>query len=461
MKVQSLKFKMMTYSTVMVVAVVTLLATILFYYHSKQVWGEFDLRTTSLATALSTDLQLPVLLENKKEIERDIESVLKVQDVLSISVFNKNKELLVRSTNKPSVPFEYQDVVYSDIEIESDETIDELLEPTEGKGLEKIGRVEIIFSTLKLKNAQRDMIFIVVLFTIAIVILRIVSDYFFTARITVPIGELVKGSEAVADGDLTQIIRIERKDEIGKLASSFNTMVMSLKERDDKIMSHQQEMEESNVKLDVSLKEKELLLQEVHHRVKNNMQLISSMLKLQAKYIKDEKDVEIFKDCRDRIRSMALIHEKLYKSKDMAHIDFNLYIKDLAKELSRSYVVDTNMIALNVNVENVFLEIETAIPCGLIINELISNSLNYAFPEGRKGEIKTLLRFINKDDLELVVSDNGIGLPKDLDIKKTESLGLQLVDTLSKQLQGEMEINRTGGTEFKIKFKELIYKKRL
>lgn len=447
---------MMAYSTIMVILVVSILASILLYYHNKHVWEEFNLRTASLSAALSHDLELLVLLENKKAIERMLEGVLKVQDVVSVSVFifNENRELLVRSGDPSSISSEYRKNVRLAIEIESDEIIEELMEPAKEKGLEKIGSVEIMFSTHRIKNDMMKMVFLVLFFMVIIIVLRIISDYFFTKGIIKPIGKLVKGSEGVANGDLSQRIDIGRSDEIGKLASSFNAMVRSLKERNDEIMDHHQ-------KIDASLKEKELLLREIHHRVKNNMQLISSMLRLQSKYISDKKDIEIFEDCRARIKSMALIHEKLYKSKDLSHIDFKLYIRDLAKELYRSYVVDKSIIELNIDVENVFLGIDTAIPCGLIINELISNSLKHAFPEGIKGEISITFRLVDNYDLELIVSDNGIGLPKDLNLQNTGSLGLELVNTLANQVDGELEVNRTGGTRFKIKFKELKYRKRI
>lgn len=461
MKILSLKFRMMAYSTIMVIILLPSLSAILLYLHNKNIWEEFNLRAASHAAHLSRNLQLPVLLENKKDIERLLEGTLKVQDVISVTVFDKNQKILVRSRNPFSIPADNQKAIHMAIEVESDEMTDEILGPVEGKGLEKIGSVEIIFSTLKLKNDLMNTLFIVFFFTVITIALRIISDYFFTAGITNPIRKIVIGSEAVAGGDLTQRIDVVRSDEVGKLASSFNAMIRSLKERDDEIKSRQQQIEDNVKKLDTSLKEKELLLKEVHHRVKNNMQLISSMLKLQSKYLKDEKALGFFKDCRNRIKSMALIHEKLYKSQDLAHIDFARYIKALLKGLFQSHLTDGSKVILNIDIENISLTIDTAIPSGLIVNELISNSLKYAFPNNRKGEISIILRLIEKDRLELIVSDNGIGLPKDLNIKSTESLGLKLVTTLTTQLQGEMEINRTGGTEFIIAFKEIKYKKRV
>jgi PAS domain S-box-containing protein len=207
---------------------------------------------------------------------------------------------------------------------------------------------------------------------------------------------------------------------------------------------------EENIK--ISLQEKEVLLREIHHRVKNNMQIISSMLNLQMGYIKDKNITDIFSESQNRILSMALVHEKLYQSSDLRNIDFKGYINDLGINLLQSYNV--NYIKLNVNVEDIYLDIDLAIPAGLIINELITNSIKYAFPDRMKGEIKISFRSINENMLELVVSDNGIGLPKDLDFRKSTTLGLHMVTLLAEsQLHGKIDINRDKGTEFQIKFK--------
>jgi len=204
-----------------------------------------------------------------------------------------------------------------------------------------------------------------------------------------------------------------------------------------------------------SLREKEMLLREIHHRVKNNMQIISSLLWLQSGYIHDKKYLEMFRDSQNRITSMSLIHEKLYRSKDLEKIEFNGYIRDLLNHLFQSHGLKTGEIILNLNVDNVSLGIDQAIPCGLLINELITNSLKYAFPEDRKGEINVSLHLNDENMVELVVGDNGVGIPSNVDFRKTESLGLRLVTILAEnQLQGKIDLDRTRGTEFKIEFKD-------
>lgn len=202
----------------------------------------------------------------------------------------------------------------------------------------------------------------------------------------------------------------------------------------------------------VSLQEKEVLLKEIHHRVKNNLQIISSLLNIQSEYIQEKEVLEMFKVSQNRIGSMALIHEKLYQSKDLARIEFAEYIQDLVANLFFLYEIDSSVVALKLNIDNVFLSIDAAIPCGLIINELVVNSLKHAFPTGNSGEISIGFHSDNEKKITLLVSDNGIGLAPDFDLKSTASLGLQLVDDLINQLSGTVELNRNHGTEFKIKF---------
>ncbi len=232
------------------------------------------------------------------------------------------------------------------------------------------------------------------------------------------------------------------RDEHGRITNLIN----SIKDITERKLAEKQ--------IIASLKEKEVLLREIHHRVKNNMQIVSSLLWLQSEHVRDKKDIEIFKDSQNRIMSMSLVHEKLYRSKDLAGIDTNGYITDLTYNLFQSYGVKAGIIALNISAGNVSLGIDSSIPCGLIINELVTNSLKYAFPDGRKGEISVSFRNLNENMIELAVSDNGVGIPDDVDFRKTGSLGLRLVTILTEnQLHGEITLDRSRGTEFKIIFK--------
>jgi PAS domain S-box-containing protein len=204
-----------------------------------------------------------------------------------------------------------------------------------------------------------------------------------------------------------------------------------------------------------SLREKEALLQEVHHRVKNNLQIISSLLGLQAASVEDERAVDILRDSRGRIRSMAFIHEKLYGSKDLAKIDFSEYIRDLTAALMGSYSESVSRISLRLDLEEVYLGVGTALPCGLIINELVSNCIKHAFPSGSEGEIRVQLRSLPLNKYELLVADNGAGLPGELDYRRSKSLGLRLVTNLTElQLSGTLDVQTNNGTEVKIVFED-------
>ena len=207
-----------------------------------------------------------------------------------------------------------------------------------------------------------------------------------------------------------------------------------------------------------SLKEKELLLREIHHRVKNNLQIISTLLSLQSSKSGKINVEDLYMESQNRIQSIALIHEKLYKSDDLAHINFEAYVKDLVSDLFDSYGVNSSRIKLNLNIEEVTMGIETAIPCGLIINELVSNSLKHGFSSSETGQINVELR---KDgEYSLIISDTGSPFPEEMDIISNDTLGLELIKNLVIQLDAKLTFKRDI-KEFTINFKELEYKERI
>jgi len=205
-------------------------------------------------------------------------------------------------------------------------------------------------------------------------------------------------------------------------------------------------------KLKNLLQEKEILLAEVHHRVKNNMQIIASLLGLQAREIKDERFMTAIEESRNRINSMALVHEQLYRAREYAQIDIGEYIDQLASTLFTMYQVESAQVQLQITAKDVYLSLEKAIPCGLLLNELITNSLKYAFPDGRKGKLWIDLE-PSQGNMKLTVGDDGIGIPEDFDFETSQSLGLQLVNLLTiHDLQGNIELRREKGTQFQIEF---------
>jgi two-component sensor histidine kinase len=195
-----------------------------------------------------------------------------------------------------------------------------------------------------------------------------------------------------------------------------------------------------------------VLLKEIHHRVKNNLQVISSLLALQAGASPDPKTRSLLAESRDRVRSMALIHEKLYQTADERGISFAGYVRDLATHLRRSYAGNSETVVMGIDMEEVSLNIDLSVPCGLIINELLSNSLKYAFPDGRRGTIGVTLRHTEPATVVLTISDDGVGIPKELDFRNPSTLGLRIVNILVEQIKGTLELNPVQGTSFTVTF---------
>jgi PAS domain S-box-containing protein len=240
------------------------------------------------------------------------------------------------------------------------------------------------------------------------------------------------------------------KDEYGEITHyiAVKEDITSQKMNDEKILN--------------SLKEKEVMLREIHHRVKNNLQIVSSLLKLQAGHMKDQQSRDAFIISQNRVKSMALIHQQLYRSTNLSKIDFGDYIKQLTNYLQQAYITNNQKVLINVEAESIFLEVDTAIPCGLIINELISNSFKHAFINQKHPKINVKLTKQDDRKYMLEISDNGIGLPENFDIRNTASLGMQLVVTLTEQLDGTIEsYNNNNGAVFKINFISSHYEKRL
>lgn len=210
-----------------------------------------------------------------------------------------------------------------------------------------------------------------------------------------------------------------------------------------------------------ALAKKEVLLRELYHRTKNNMQVISSMLALQSSHAQDEQVLKIMRDTENRINSMSLVHQKLYQSKDLSSINLKEYISELANLLLESYRVSPHRISLVLDIDNISTLIDTAIPCGLVLNELISNSLKHAFPNDMKGEIRIRLKK-RGEEIELRISDNGVGVPQGFDFQKSETLGFQIIIMIAEhQLQGKVEFETQDGISCQIRFQDTLNQQRV
>ena len=272
-------------------------------------------------------------------------------------------------------------------------------------------------------------------------------------------------SKSEIDGKkLPEVEDLERK--VPSLENSEQALRGAHEELEERVRERTSELQKSNRlliaeilhrryaenELKQSLTEKDVLLKEIHHRVKNNLQIISSLLNLQSSQLKDEEARSSFNESKNRIRSIATLHEQLYTSKDLSRIDFTAYIADMTNNLLRSYGVADDSIKIKINSERIYLDINTAIPCGLIVNELVSNAIKHGFPDRRSGEI-TVDFSREGNNYILNVSNNGIGFPEELDINNCTSLGLKLVSSLSKQLKGSINLSTEDVTKFELEFR--------
>ncbi len=264
----------------------------------------------------------------------------------------------------------------------------------------------------------------------------------------------IKGFEA---GGVDYITKPFQAQEILARVRTHLSMSRMKHHLEEIVQERTAELQEVTEQIKAALNEKEVLLKEIHHRVKNNMAMMSSFLQFQIQQVTDPDALQRFIDTRSRIYTMALVHEKLYHTEDLKNINFKEFIQDLAESLIFSYTTFPHLISLNTDIADVSLNLDRAIPCGLIINELVSNALKHAFPENRKGTITIGFTIDPEGRYVLTVSDDGVGLPEQMDIEQTESIGLKLVPLLSGQLDGEFvredkQDPSEGGTTFRIVF---------
>lgn len=265
--------------------------------------------------------------------------------------------------------------------------------------------------------------------------------------IPTPFNQVMRRDLTLLSGVVANVIQMfTLKEEVNEKAASFKSKVIELeREVTNRIIAEE--------KLTASVEEKDLLLREVHHRVKNNLQIITSLLNLKERNLQSDETRAAFTESRNRIKAMALIHETLYQSESFGEIDLEKYVQKLADSLLRAYGATGKNISLNIDIKNVQIVLDQAIPCGLLINELVSNSLKHAYPNGGPGEITINAVNLRDGSIELIIRDDGVGMPEDLDWNQQTTMGLPLIVSLAEgQLQGKLEVNLDSGTEIKITF---------
>lgn len=310
------------------------------------------------------------------------------------------------------------------------------------------GWIHVGISLDEYHSNTRSLYRIIILLAIPGLMIGVGMSFAFARQLTHPISRLQQFAQQVASGDLSHRVSINSNDELGDLAESMNKMTS--------------EIEESVLK-EAELREKNVLLKEIHHRVKNNMQILSSLLRLQARKMPMEEMKAVLRESETRIRSMGLIHERLYSDESLSDVKFDGYVTALVKELQRMYHESSSAVNFEFDIDDIRLGLDTALPCGLIINELVSNSLKYGFPEGREGCILISLKSVVHGKLTLVVKDNGTGAESPQHLERDGSLGSRLVSMLSEQLNGSLSITTEPGKGVKtsLEFSETQYKKRV
>ena len=442
---------MLTLSMVALVVLLMTSVTVLDISRARGIYREErETLVLLIASTLNDTLADPLYFVNMYQIQAISQTVASQPDILYVLVYTPDGRVLVdtrveqyavgtvgdgiglQAVQSGQAARRYDDaslVVASPVKI----------------GRNVIGGVQFAFDGQSLNAEIRQIVIQNVWQGSALIGLGVVLSILIAQHFARPIKKLLLATEQITEGDFKYSATGRRTDEIGELAVAFGEITVEVAER-----------KAAEGKIKASLQEKEVLLREIHHRVKNNLQVVSSLLNLQSKRIKDERIIEPLRDSQNRILSMALVHEKLYGSEDLTKIDFAEYCQSLGRDVLSSFGEKSNGLSLKLDIDDIGLSITSAIPCGLIINELISNSLKHAFPSDGGGEISIGLHRV-EEKMVLVVGDNGVGFPEDLDFRNTKSLGLQLVSTLSAQLGGSIELDRSGGSKFKVTFTDAKY----
>jgi two-component sensor histidine kinase len=409
-----------------------------------------------------------IIFDERRSAEEILSALRAEKHIVSACIYAKDDQIFATYIRKDARP-EFPKTVLP----ESQQVRNNFLILTRPIFLENelIGKVYLKYDLLEMHTR----LFRYVVIVLGVILISSAISFLLATRlqrlISKPIVHLADTAYTVSlKNDYSIRATRENFDEVGQLIDGFNEMLSQIQDRDEALTKAQEDLEKRvqertkelkqeileririEHKLRGSLKEKEVLLKEIHHRVKNNLQVISSLLYLQSKKVHDKPALEMFTESQNRIRSMALIHEKLYQSEDLVHVDFSEYIRNLIGHLANSYGAQMKNVRIHMQTENVLLSIDKGIPCALIINELVINALKYAFPKDRKGEITIR---INRDDRRMIalsVSDNGVGFPHTVDLLNSETLGLQLVKQLTQQLKGRIDIENGHGTKFMITF---------
>lgn len=451
----------------------------MFLYKQKSIKTRLTFSLATVITLFMLSFSMALIVYNTKSIEKELQTQIKKlsdfsKESLSIALWQYNYDYINEYMNSL---FLYDKIIFATVLVKNKEIVKKTLPQyresifSEFKTSDNyiaaettIIHKDVIVGTVRLVlSKERIRELVISASSLLILILLLVNLVIFGTNLIVsnaflfkPLSKLEASVKAISKGELNTVIDTGSDDEIGQLAQSFDQMMVNLKKitasRDE--LNHEiSERKKIQVQLQTSLEEKEVLFKEIHHRVKNNMQIIQSLLSLQSNEILEPEAKRPLVDSNNRIKSMALIHEILYRSDDMTVLDIKTYFDAIVQHLFKIYNNPGEEPQFIMNVSNLNLGMDRSIACGLIINELVSNALKYAYVSPSKGRLHLSLKNNSENHAVLRIQDDGKGFPSDLDLNTSDSLGLKIVKVLVKgQLKGHMKVKNDDGALFEIYF---------
>ncbi len=454
--------KLLIYILLFSSIVTIFIAAIQLYTEYKRDLDNIDDQFTKIEEIFKPALSQSLWFFNEESIKVQLEGISHLSDIEYIELIDKeNNSTIVGEKQSKHSSTRHILLIYN----------------SKGKEIE-VGTLTVVASRAKVYKRLFERLIIVLLsqgliiFLVSIFIFLLV--HFLVIKHVRVIDDYLKN---IGLSKTSPLLELQRKsspqgDELDQMVASINEMTKTLhgtyekieqtvKERTADLKNTNEQLKNEITKrkqaeetIKASLKEKEVLLREIHHRVKNNMQVIIGLLKLQSDSVKDRAVMDALMNSQMRIQSMSAVHETLYSTESLSFIDFETYTSKLARTIFQSYGANSGQVELKIEAEDIKFGIDQATPLGLLINELVSNALKHAFPDNRPGEIAIKLKKTDEDEIELVVGDNGIGLPENFDWRNTDTLGFKLVNILAEgQLDGEINLERDDGARFIIRFK--------
>ena len=467
-KRSSILRRIMVMSWLVAVLSVGIFAGLAFFHLHRDKRGELDQRSRELSLSIGQRLGQQIASRSYSAVVQDCMELLAREEGLRlIAIHPYSGPPLIHYYNGDSAMWTDDPTVANRLET-TPAGANTGFEVAPGNGQEKLWiysdslntMSSVSLGTIKVGYSMRDyddslqVLYRNLLMSGGIVLMvGVIASYSMASHLIRPLRELQQFAQKVSSGSASSRVDIKASGEIADLADSINLMVASLEQSGVKIRE--------SMKNSASLREKEILLREIHHRVKNNMQILTSLLRLQTRQADSEKLRQVLMESEARIRSMGLLHEKLYQSESVSVINMNGYLRTLTGELTRMNTPEGCRREVKLNVQGVDLGLDTALPCGLIITELVTNALKYAFPGRKDGTIYVSLGSTPEGNNQLVVWDNGAGMDPNFDISKATSLGMRLVRMLTEQLHGTLKLEISQGTRVTITFRETQYETRL